>query len=278
MTIESYNIQIKNPVEVIYILGAGHCGSTLLSLCLDQHSSIIGLSEIITLNRKKPGWSGDRYALNDHFWSEVDRVMNERYRESLREVPFNLRPSLPSYYLALQRNRTAFNCILNVAGKTIICDSSKDSKRLNMLLESKLFKVRVIYLVRDGRAIVHSYRRKYGSWLPGWFNLTSTDRAARRLKTRFGSNNWLTIRYEDMVTDLEGTLRKISNFAEINFEPTMLKPDTSNFKGLGGNNLLKRPIDSIKLDTAWKTEMPTIVRAFTSVTVSSYNRRHGYKN
>jgi hypothetical protein len=81
-----------------------------------------------------------------------------------------------------------------------------------------------------------------------------------------------------MVTDLEGTLRKISNFAEINYEPGMLKPDISNFKGLGGNNLLKRPINSIKLDAAWKTEMPTMVRAFTSATVLSYNRRYGYKN
>jgi hypothetical protein len=103
--------------------------------------------------------------------------MNEKYSESLREVPFNLRPSLPSYYLALQRNRTACSCILNVSGKSIICDSSKDSKRLHVLFESKLFKVRVIYLVRDGRAIVHSYRRKYGSWVLGWFNLTRTDRA-----------------------------------------------------------------------------------------------------
>ena len=134
-------ISKKNPVDVIYILGAGHCGSTLLNLCLDQHSSIIGLSEIISLNRKKPGWSGDRYALNNHFWSEVDQVMNEKYSETLREVPFNLRPSLPSYYLALQRNRTACSCILNVSGKSIICDSSKDSKRLHVLFESKLLKL-----------------------------------------------------------------------------------------------------------------------------------------
>ena len=268
----------NKPVDIIYILGAGHCGSTLLSLCFDRHKSVIGLSEIITLNRKSPGWSVDKYALGNNFWLKVDRLMQENYSESITEVPFNLRSKLPSYYLALQRNKTALKCILEISGKKIICDSSKDSKRLDVLLGSKLFNVKVIYLVRDGRAIVHSYRRKYGSWWPGWFNLTSTDRSARRLKAKFGSKNWLTVRYEDMVTDLEGTLGKLCNFCGINFESSMLYPDTSNFNGLGGNKLLNRPIESIKLDAAWKTEMPTLVRSFTNITVSSYNRRYGYKN
>ena len=275
---KNYEYEKTKPVDLIYILGAGHCGSTLLSLCLDQHKSVVGLSEIITLNRKSPGWSGSKFVLSDHFWSEVNRDMRERFSERLTEVPFNLRQSLPYYDLAIQRNKVALESILNISGKSIICDSSKDSKRLDVLLGSKLFKVKVIYLVRDGRAIVHSYRRKYGSWLPGWFNLTRTDRAARQLKNKYGSDNWLTVRYEDMVSDLEGSLVKICNFAGINFDSNMLNPDTSDFNGLGGNNLLNRPIDSIKLDTAWKTEMPTMVRIFTSATVLSYNRRYGYKN
>ena len=45
----------------------------------------------------------------------------------------------------------------------------------------------VIYLVRDGRAIVHSYRRKYGSWWPGLYNLIKTDLGSRRLIKKFGS-------------------------------------------------------------------------------------------
>ncbi len=274
----NYDIEKTNPVNIIYILGAGHCGSTLLSLCLDRHSSVIGLSEIITLNRKSPGWSGSKFVLSDKFWSDVNRDMREKYNERLTEVPFNLRKSSSTNHQALKRNKIALDSILNISGKSIICDSSKDSKRLDVLLGSKLFKVKVIYLVRDGRAIVHSYRRKYGSWLPGWFNLTSTDRAASKLKKKFGGNNWLTIRYEDMVTNLESSLNKICNFADINFEASMLKPNTFDFNGLGGNNLLNRPIDNIKLDTAWKTEMPTVVRTFTSVTVASFNRKYGYRN
>lgn len=269
----------NNPVNILYILGAGHCGSTLLNLCLDRHSSVFGVSEIISLNRKSPGSSGNnKYILTEPFWSKVDRHMYEKYGEKLSEVPFNLRLSLPNYEFAVQRNKAALESILDVSGKNIVCDNSKNSKRLEALLESSLFKIRVIYLVRDGRAIVHAYSRKYGSLWPGFFNLIRTDHAARRLMTKYGSNNWLKIRYEDMVTDLEGTLRNVCNFSEINYESLMLHPNTSNFNGIGGNRLINKPINKIVIDNAWQTEMPRITRSFTSIIVSKFNKRHGYKN
>ena len=272
------NYPKNNQVDILYILGAGHCGSTLLNLCLDRHSAVVGVSEIITLNRKSPGWSGDKYVLDEKYWSEVDRVMQEKYNKSLTEVPFNLKASLPSYSLALQSNKEALEAILEISKKSIISDASKNSKRLEALLLSTSFKVRVIYLVRDGRAIVHAYLRKYKSYWPGLFNLISTDHAARRLMAKYGSENWLTVRYEDLATDLEGTLRNICSFSKINYESLMLHPDTSNFNGLGGNRLIKRPIDKIILDNVWQTEMSRIARFFTSIMVSKFNRRHGYKN
>ena len=274
----NYNYQKNNPVDLLYILGAGHCGSTLLNLCLDRHSSVFGVSEIISLNRKSPGWTGNKYILTDPFWSKVDRYMHEQYSEKLSKVSFNLKKSTPSYDLAIKRNKVALDSILNVSKKKIICDASKNSKRLNALLESKLFRVRVIYLVRDGRAIVHAYRRKYRSWWPGLFNLIRTDHASRQLMNKFGSKNWLIVRYEDMAADLENTLRKICNFAQIKFETEMLYPDTSNFNGIGGNRLINKPVNKIVLDNAWQTEMSRIARSFTSIVVSKFNRRHGYKN
>ncbi len=273
---KNYNQLNNNPIELIYILGAGHCGSTILNLCLDRHTSVFGASEIITLNRKSPGWSGDNNILSQPFWSKVNNVMYKDYGEKLDEVAFNLSASSPSHKQDIKQNKAALESILSVSEKKIICDASKNAKRLDALLASNLFRVHVIYLVRDGRAIVHAYRRKYGSWWPGLFNLISTDRAARRLMNKFGADNWLTVRYEDFASDLKGTLLKICNFTQIKFETEMLYPDTSKFNGIGGNRLIKYPVEGIKLDDAWKTEMPDMVRALTNITVSSFNRRHGY--
>ena len=263
--------------EIIYIFGAGHCGSTLLNVCLDQHFDVFGVSEIISLNRKKPGWSGNRHVLSNDFWSDVDKMMYKKSGKGLKDVPFNLRRSLPNYDQAINLNKIALETILEISGKKIISDASKNAKRLESLLQSPLFKVRVIYLVRDGRAIVHAYRRKYGSWWPGLFNLMSTDFASRRLMKKFGSKNWLKVRYEDMVTNLENTLREICNFVQIKFEQKMLYPDTSKFNGLGGNRLVKSPIKKIALDNIWEIQMPTSIRFLTTLIVSNYNKRHGYK-
>ena len=268
---------MSNPVEILYIIGAGHCGSTLLNLCLDRHSSVIGVSEIITLNNKKTDWSGDDFLLKNTFWSAVDRLMTKKYGYRITEVPFRLNSKLKNEDVASQCNKAALETILKISEKRIIADSSKNSKRLSALLGNPLFKVRVIYLVRDGRGIVHSYRRKYKNWWTGWYKLLQTDHAVRSLMNIYGADNWMTIRYEDMVTDLEKTMQKICKFAGISFESSMLHPDTSDFNGIAGNRIVTRPIDSIKLDTAWKTEMSTIMRTFTTLAVNSFNTRYGYR-
>ena len=131
--------------------------------------------------------------------------------------------------------------------------------------------------MRDGRAIVHAYRRKYGNWLVGWFNLMRTENAANSLMSQYGSDNWLTIRYEDMVTNLEDTLKTICKFSGIKFEPTMLLPDTKNFNGLGGNRLRKHPIKDIILDKSWKTQMSVLMRTFTAFTVAKFNTSWVYR-
>lgn len=265
------------PVDVLYILGPGHCGSTLLNLCLDRSSSVIGVSEIVTLNRRKPGWSGDENALTHPFWEHVDANLRGQSGLTLSEVPFNLRAvranSLPG---ALEQNYAAFRSVLSVSGKRIVADASKSPERLSALMGSPLFRVQVIYLVRDGRAVVHAYRRKYGAWRRGYFKLIRVDRAARNMVAQCGGRNWLTIRYEDMAAHLDATLRRICDFSGIEFEERMLSPDTATFKGLGGNRLRKRPVEPITPDIAWESEMPRIVRNLTAVAVHGFNRRNGY--
>lgn len=157
------------PIDVLYILGPGHCGSTLLNLCLDRHSQVLGVSEIVTLNRNQPGYSGGEDALAVPFWDEANRVMRGNGDGSLIEVPFDLR-RVPSSgrSRALFLNEAAARAALSTSGKQIFADASKEPHRLVALLGSPLFRVKVIYLVRDGRAVVHAYRRKYGTGLPGW--------------------------------------------------------------------------------------------------------------
>lgn len=276
--IRPQNNTSEEPIDVLYIFGPGHCGSTLLNLCLDQHSEVLGVSEIVTLNRKKAGWSHDEYVLDSPFWSKVaEQMLEGPGGVDLASVPFNVtRLHGHEVSAALEANQVAFRAMLTVANKRIVADASKEPHRLRVLLSSPLFRVRVVYLVRDGRAVVHAYRRKYKRWFTGWRKLVRTDFVARYLMSKVPSDTWLTVRYEDLATKPENTLKKICDFMEVTFESAMLKPDSSNFNGVGGNRLRKRPVDGIVLDTAWQDEMKPAAKAFATVTVSRYNHRYGY--
>jgi hypothetical protein len=45
-------------MKVIFILGSGHCGSTLLDLILDSHSKVFSVGEIGDLRKQKIGTCG----------------------------------------------------------------------------------------------------------------------------------------------------------------------------------------------------------------------------
>lgn len=55
--------------KIVYVIGAGHCGSTLLSLALDQHSDVISVSEIVGLNARTNGYAGEQDLRQNKFWS-----------------------------------------------------------------------------------------------------------------------------------------------------------------------------------------------------------------
>lgn len=264
-------------VDVIYILGPGHCGSTLLNLCLDRHSAIIGVSEIVTLNRKHRGWFNNKNVFDSPFWCEVDRIIRENNPFGLEDISFDpAGVSKGTHHAVVNQNHAALKAVLAASGKRVVADASKDPRRLKMMLQSPLFRVQVIYLIRDCRAVVNAYHRKYGDWWSPCRKLIKLDRKAAHL-SRHNPEMWLNLRYEDMVSDIEKILRRVCILSEISFEPEMSKPDINNFKGLGGNRLRNQPVENITLDTAWQAEMPRAIMWLTALATWKVNQRHGYE-
>lgn len=268
------------PIDVLYLLGPGHCGSTLLNLALDRHPEVLGLGEIVALNRAKPGFAGEENILSSLFWQAVAADYEAAGAGRFDAVPFHCRAdalSDPARAKAwATANRSALASTAAVSRKPIMADSSKDARRLQALLRVPGLRVRVIYLVRDGRAVVHAYSRKYHRWSLGYRKMMRIDRDAERLRARHPECGWLTLRYEDLATDMEGVLRQTCAFAGIAFDPAMLALDTASYRGIGGNRMRRRPVEAIVLDEAWKSEMPRLQRVFTAIAVRSFNRRHGY--
>ncbi|MGH8906676.1 MAG: sulfotransferase [Egibacteraceae bacterium] len=90
----------------------------------------------------------------------------------------------------------------------------------------------VIVLARDGRAVVNSRLRKYLEIATAW---VAQMHGTEDLASRF-PGPVLRVRYKELASRPERTLRALADFVGIVFDPTMLTPRGSEQHPLGGND------------------------------------------
>jgi len=275
---------------LLYILGSGRCGSTLLDLLLNGHSQILGLGEVMILNKIfKPLLTPDPMTVKFSefyipFWQEVKR----RY-ESTSGAPFdqiNLSHprwrTIPLWHAEeferwAKSNEALLSCIQEFSGARILTDASKFSQRLYLLHRSGLFNIKVIHLVRDGRAVTNSYIQRYATFTGGLRGWMTTALSSIYLRRKFKRTDWLQIKYEEFVTKPDDTLKDICTFLGIGVEPGILAYRTSPYFGIGGNPLVKKREDeNILLDERWRRELGLKHRVIFELTAGWLNRLYGY--
>lgn len=269
-------------IEVIYILGAGHCGSTLLNMLLNGHTKVVGLSEIDTIDFEALIRSEDMQ--NKTFWNKVREVYNADQAEPIEKARFK-HPSARELKRwtdgdkkgYLQNSTCLFDAISEVSGKTILVDSSKSWSRLSLLAESDEISLKVIHLVRDGRAIVNSYYMKFGSFRVGFLRWFSSSLRTFLLKNKFLDLNWLQVEYEKLAADPAVELKEICEFIGIAFEDTMLDFRDHEDYGIGGNRMRSKNTSSISVDEKWKRELPWKEKLKFLICGGWLNRIYGYR-
>lgn len=156
----------------------------------------------------------------------------------------------------LRINEALAEVVTGLRGARAFVDASKRPGRLLHLRRIPSLDIRVIHMVRDGRAVTRSTMRNLGrgaeegarSWL-------GAARDAERLRQRFPADRWLTLRYEDLCLDPQATLDRISSF--IGVTPGGGVPD---FRSVDhhiiGNRMRLSHTSEISLDERWRTDMP----------------------
>lgn len=182
---------MSSKLNLVYILGAGHCGSTLLNLLLNGHSQIIGLSEIKYISKFIGINKSVDNPLNSEFWCKVKEYYETNFSKDFESLDLSL-PSQKEHQEWINTNSELFLSILNSSSATIFVDASKDWKRLDLLQNSGLFNIKVIHLVRDGRAILNSYNRKYNSFKKGFRIWFLSQLRALFIQNNFSKHNLAT--------------------------------------------------------------------------------------
>jgi len=243
---------------IVYIIGVGHSGSTLLDLLLGSHSKTVSVGELIALSSVgKPGRQarilgapcdcGAPTKADCPFWGDVDRRLQTTSGTSLRTI--DLEAGDPGAFR--RANRAIYDAVAEASGRAYVVESSKRTSRFARLVEAG-FDVRPIHILRAPQGVVASNLRKGRDWRTP---CRAYSRHALRTRRLLADREHMRIRYEDLASRPEQTVRGLMEWLGLGFEPEQLRWSRTVHHHLAGNRMRQTGDDSIRFDERWRSEL-----------------------
>lgn len=222
-------LQNQPPTKrVVFIMGMAHSGSTLLELILASHSHVFGLGELYALREKMSAVGQDRPRLCSICEGECDYWDHKAPYLQLARYFSNSRPFAPIIRLISHYRRSLYQSLFEWFGHDILVDSSKRvpwiQRQLSPSYHWREMTPILLYITRDGRAVVNSYLRKYPeesiervtvNWKKSVQQMNDFFQRFRFPKYR--------IPYETLATEPQATAKALCTFLKIDYEPEMLQ-------------------------------------------------------
>lgn len=301
---------------LLYLASTGYSGTTLLDMLLNQDKQITALGEVYLLSEyaKKNFKCTCGELVNEcRFWSSIESSLKEslndpslsfasypltmvdKIQSQDRKIPtFNdlllvlgirflwkalsgLTQTSKKYYQSANNAITLFNIISEKESTPIIVDSSKYALPLKALYLNSPVPVRVIYMVRDGRAVCRSLGRRHKmNYAQAAHHWVRYNRNLKLIMATIPKEEIKLVRYEDLCTHTSTTLESIYDFIGIDAY-TSNTLDKSICHNIGGNPMrFRKQENDIKLDEKWKEEITQKEAAIFETIAGKMNRSFGY--
>ena len=325
----------KAKLKVTYVLAASHSGSTLLSLLLGLHPDVctVGELKLSSLDDKERYLCSCGTRIKEClFWQKVSQKMKEQgidfdvtdartsfsnidnkycqnllaplhrgpILELIRDAGLFLSPAWREHINNVQRRNVALVAsVLDVTRKKVIVDSSKVGLRLKYLLRNQALDVKIIRLVRDGRAVALTYvdpanfadakdprlrqggtgetrERKRKTMHEAAREWLRSNEEAEEIIRRLPAKKWIQIRYEDYCSNPPKEMWRIFDFIGVDPEKWPW-PNINMEYHVIGNGMRLDWNGSVTFDERWK-EVLTVeeLKIFDEV-AGHMNRRLGYQ-
>ncbi len=204
--------------QVVFTAAAWYSGSTLLGMMLGAHPAIFYAGE-----------------------ANKTRTLNDPSALLKRRVCRACGPGCRVWDgLPLAGGEDVYETLSRRTGRPIVFDSTKEihwiATQLAALRDAAA--VRLVVLTRDGRAVMNSRRRKLpdgsdaGELAAFW---AQQMRGVETLADDF-EGPVHRVRYEELTSRPEQTLRALADFVGVEFDPRMLDPWSCEQHPLGGND------------------------------------------
>jgi len=320
--------------QLAYILSASHSGSTLLTMLLNSHPEVATIGERLTGYPGDLSWylcSCGCKIRECHFWQGVASAMRKSgidfhlenfgtefcmpdsriaawllgplhhgpTLELLRDVGLKLFTHWPSIFPEIIfANEILVDAILKYYHARLFVDKGNRALRLKYLLRIPSFDLKVIRLIRDGRAVALTYidpaefadarvpaKRGGGTgWKRKDEQLSMAQAAhqwrrcneeAENILNRLDKSQWIEVRYEELCKDTENTLDRLFKFFGLNPDKRARDFRSVEHHVLGNGMRLDRTSE-ISLDERWRSVLSEEdLRIFESV-AGKINRKYGY--
>jgi hypothetical protein len=302
---------------VLFIGGLGRSGSTLLELILGQSDDVCALGEVD--HRWERGLGNDeRCGCGQQFsdcvfwqkvgdrafggWSSVDVREIADLRATVdrtRFIPRMARERMSDRDLTRVRRYASFYTAVyhaagEVTGAEAVVDSSKHASVAFALRWAEDLDLRVLHLVRDSRAVAHSWAKQVRrpevvgveEYMPTFKPLRVSalwtaqnlafDTLARRVRVT-------RVRYEDFAASPVDTVARVRAIAGLADRPEatriLTEPPTTPtpIHSIAGNPLRfdDRPL-RVRADHSWRTDMPARNRRIVGAATAPLRIRYGY--
>ncbi len=290
----------SRPLKLIYIVGAGRSGSTVLDTVLGNHPDVVSVGELSNLHRS--GWTNDEFcacgrpATTCEFWNAVrqhwsrlsadadvaeylrlrDRLERFRGGSWLRTEAARLYRSADARRF-LEQTGSLLEAIAAASGRRVIVDSSKTPLRVAWLARLPGVDLRLIHLVRDSRAVAWSRKKSLAKNVeagvqhalaarPAWYSVlywTVSNLLAARQRRRAGRRGVL-VRYEDFVSDPVSELARIGAACDLDCNDLAVALAEGEPFAVGhtvaGNRLRMAGQIRLRADWEWVEQLPAADR------------------
>lgn len=260
----------KDTINLIYLLGAGRSGTTLLATLLNSCSSVVTVGEMHQfyehLLENKPCSCGKKLG-SCFVWSSIVKAIDqsglslENALQTTEEVEKHY--NIPKEILINKQNEAyqklqekAFEALGKENPDKYLVDSSKYIARYLQLKKNKKYNIKGVYLVRDVRGVVNSFGKQVQTPKKPlaaliYYNLINFW---GELITRF-DKNIVKIRYEDLIEYPEQTLKTILTHVFGTEKDVKLPKEYTVPHIVGGNRMKKKKSIMVKPDYSWKRKI-----------------------
>lgn len=301
-------------MKVIYVMGAGHIGSTVFDIALGTHPKIESLGEISKFHRF--GWINDdnRKCACDSsvykcsFWSEVrekwaamvggdyaEKYVNlqkqiESSRSGWTTLLLNGRKPSSEFAEYLRMTEALYRAVQEVSGKPFLVDSSLTPRRAYALSLNPNIDLHLIHFLRDGRGCIWSLKKPGKKILTKVYVPAPARRTAKYWITANLQSAWvynnvpenkrLRIKYEDFAMDPGLVLKQVGTFIGEDLSGMVEQSSLVNAgqvrHTVGGNRVRMMKEISIKPDFAWMENLPDKDRKTFWLMAGWLARKYGY--